>query len=359
MRDRWFRKGKKAKPDPAVARAAEANYALAERAQNWNEDIFAKYVVPMLEKSSVEADRAAKYDAEIADLALKQARTADERYRTVGLPAEDAYLKKLAEFSEPEYEAKQAAAATGDLTNAFAVEEDINDRRMLALGMDPTSPAARRAVQTMGLQQAAIRAGVQTRARDAAREAGIGAIAERYNVATGQGAKMLQFGGAARDTVGAGAETVQRGVGVAADSGAGVNKGFGIAGDAYGSNLNSATSIYNTRQQIKAQSSGGLASGLGKLAGLGLTAMMPASAGGGSVLGNLISRSDRRVKKHAKKIVTLAHDIGLWAFRYVWDADHAPMRYGFMADEVERVFPEAVGVDAQGFKTVDYSRVPV
>lgn len=261
MRDRWYRKGG-SKTDPAVGRAAEANYALAARAQDWNEDFYEKYVVPMITLAGDETRENIRINREISDLTMKQAREADERYRTVGLPSEDKYLAELGKFSEPEYAETQARGALGDVNAAFAGQQAAQRRQMQSLGIDPSSPAALMALTDMGIQQAAVRAGAATRARDAAKQAGLGALAEAANVSGGQGAKLLQFAGAAGGAAGAGTAAAQGGIGATSGGAANVNAGLGLANKAYGQNLESATELKKARM---AQPSG--LAGIGKLAG--------------------------------------------------------------------------------------------
>lgn len=77
--------------------------------------------------------------------------------------------------------------------------------------------------------------------------------------------------------------------------------------------------------------------GLGGLFGLGAAA---------------IKFSDRRLKKD---IIEAGERNGLpwYAFRYVWEEAISPLRYGYMADEVLEVAPEAVHT-VNGFHAVDY-----
>jgi hypothetical protein len=60
--------------------------------------------------------------------------------------------------------------------------------------------------------------------------------------------------------------------------------------------------------------------------------------------------SDRRLKKNIKRIGTHALGIGLYTWDYIWGQPFS----GVMADEVEKVMPEAVGTHPSGFKWVNY-----
>ena len=69
---------------------------------------------------------------------------------------------------------------------------------------------------------------------------------------------------------------------------------------------------------------------------------------GGMLAGGMFS--DRRLKKNIKRIGTHALGIGLYTWDYLWGQPFS----GVMADEVEKVMPEAVGVHPSGFKWVNY-----
>ena len=70
--------------------------------------------------------------------------------------------------------------------------------------------------------------------------------------------------------------------------------------------------------------------------------------------------SDRRLKQDIVRVGTHALGIGLYLYRYR-PALHARFgsgrRLGVMADEVEAVLPEAVVVQADGYRHVDYARL--
>lgn len=74
--------------------------------------------------------------------------------------------------------------------------------------------------------------------------------------------------------------------------------------------------------------------------------------------GGAMMFSDRRLKKNIMEW-TYRADIGLqtYFFNYVWEKDTDPWQYGLMADEVEKLYPEAVS-EEDGYKVVDYGRIP-
>jgi hypothetical protein len=75
--------------------------------------------------------------------------------------------------------------------------------------------------------------------------------------------------------------------------------------------------------------------------------------GGLFKLGAGFAFSDRRLKKD---IVPMGERNGLpwYVFRYIWEDAISPLSYGFMADEIAKVMPEAVREHGSGYLQVNY-----
>ena len=116
------------------------------------------------------------------------------------------------------------------------------------------------------------------------------------------------------------------------------------AGGMYGGVANGYGNIYGQQlagAQFNSQNS--LGAGLGQLAGMGLQAW------------GISKMSDRRLKTDIKRVGTTDGGLPIYTFKYVWDLGTTVM--GVMADEMEQVYPEAVGTTEDGYKFVDYSYV--
>lgn len=75
----------------------------------------------------------------------------------------------------------------------------------------------------------------------------------------------------------------------------------------------------------------------------------------GQMVGSLLSfLSDPRTKEDIKYIRSLPNGLGVYSFNYV--TGDGPF-IGVMADEVERIQPEALGPEINGFKTVNYDLI--
>jgi hypothetical protein len=74
---------------------------------------------------------------------------------------------------------------------------------------------------------------------------------------------------------------------------------------------------------------------------------------GGTALSALAMMCDRRLKTNIQRLGTGKHGLPTYTFNYIWGG---PQHLGHMADEVEKVAPQAV-FEVGGFKAVDYSRI--
>lgn len=103
------------------------------------------------------------------------------------------------------------------------------------------------------------------------------------------------------------------------------------------------------------QYAGGLG---GLLGGYQSQSQSPSALGIAAQLGSAaLMASERRVKRDITPIDSLPDGLNIYNFRYVWDADDAPLHTGVMVDEVETLRPWALGPIVDGIQTVDYSKL--
>lgn len=74
---------------------------------------------------------------------------------------------------------------------------------------------------------------------------------------------------------------------------------------------------------------------------------------GVATIGSAFLMSDRRLKQNIKRIGTHDSGIGIYSYVYIWGEPGI----GVMADELEKVNPDAVAVHSSGYKMVDYAKV--
>jgi hypothetical protein len=68
----------------------------------------------------------------------------------------------------------------------------------------------------------------------------------------------------------------------------------------------------------------------------------------------MLAFSDPRLKKSVMKLGELKNGLGVYKYRYL---DNTGPFIGVMADEVERIQPEALGPEIDGYKTVNYALI--
>lgn len=201
-------------------------------------------------------------------------------------------------------------------------------------------------LQSIGQQQYAQGLGTaQQQAANAQGEAGL-----RQNTATG-------LENVAQGVYGLGSNTANSlaGLGAGAQSAALQGSTAQLAAGQQEQSTNQAglTSLYNQFLQQQsypfqtAQFLANVAEGTGSLSGSTTSTTQPTG-----LFGNLLS--DRRAKEDIKKVGTAKNGLPIYSFRYKGDPQKVT-HIGFMADEVEKKHPEAVGL-AGGLKTVDYAR---
>ena len=74
------------------------------------------------------------------------------------------------------------------------------------------------------------------------------------------------------------------------------------------------------------------------------------------------NQSDMRVKENIARVGDHPAGFGLYLFDYkpeFQSADKRGRRFGVMAQEVERVVPEAVSIGSDGYRQVDYAKLGI
>jgi hypothetical protein len=194
------------------------------------------------------------------------------------------------------------------------------------------------------LGEAAMLAGAQNNARRAARAEGYALTDRATNALAGYPAMSMQASGQGANLAAGGLNVVNAGA-------SGMNSGFGSAATVAGQMGSNATSMWGAQASYKNQQDQIAASNdpfntiLGAAAGVGMN--------------YALKGSDRRLKTD---IVPVGRDertgLALYEFGYIGATDGKRYR-GVMADEVERVDPDAVVYDDLGFASVDYARLGI
>lgn len=330
-------------PDPpdfsavaaADAKSAELSFKLGQEQLAWAKEQSAKYDPYLMDylRGQTETSQQAR------DIATEERAFYLEQYR----PVEEKFVGQALNYNTPERAAQQSALAMADVSRSVDAQRQAALTSLGSYGIDPsqTKYGALDAGYRISKAAAEAAAGTQSRLNTEATQLALeteainigkgypGRTAEAYNVATQAGAAGLK----AADThyaTGAGAMGTP-------------TQYFGQGNVALGNQaqaLNYGGNLALQGAQLEANVGMAQSQGLGNLAGKLIGTALP------------FMLSDRWLKRNIISLGWIGR-LMLYQFNYVWDALDEPVRQGFMADEVQRVVPEAVA-DVLGHSVVDY-----
>lgn len=321
--------------DPNVGQAALKQARVAEEALAFAKDYYSDTVAPLVTSMTDASRMGQEQQKALFDLQFPQAQAQAEQYTKYGLPAQEEYYKMVQQYSEPEEYERQAQVAMGDTINAQQAQQAMMNRELASRGINPTSGMSIGMRNASSVLNAASGAAAANRARNAARALGMQLKSGAADFSSGRPASNItMFAGGAGNASQAGYGMAGQSIGYANQGSALPMQGYGQAGQIYGQQMGTYADLAKAQAQANAQSM----SGFGQMVG-----MLGSAA---------IYSSDRRLKKGITRIGTLANGLAVYTFEYIWGGGQ---QVGVMADEVERVLPEAVITGSDGYKLVNYA----
>lgn len=260
-------------------------------------------------------------------------------------PLERGLVADAERFDTEAYQEGLASQAAADAARAFSQTKAMRARDMASMGINPNSGRFQGMNRADGLALAARRADAMTDTRTQADQLGW--------------AKRLDAAGLGRNLPGA--STAAYGSATAAGNSAagnymapgaqhmqGLAQGASTVMQGQGQRLTGLSNIMNTQASVYNNYEDPWMTGLGIVGSVG------ASAAGAGAFNGLFS--DRRLKQDIVRVGT--YDNGLPMYEFAYKASPAKRFRGVMADDVERVMPEAV-VEVNGYKAVRYDKLDV
>lgn len=340
-------------PDPNIGLAQRELAEISrEYLASWKTEVWPTLKAES-EKQQARADEQFAIDK---DIQLRQKEIADIEYKRrqeLFFPIEERQISEAMAAGGAADQERQAALALGDIRAATARQQRDVAMQQQAFGIDPTSGRFQGMQRAAGIDTVAMEAAAANRARQAADQLGWAKRMDALALGSGQFGNQATATGlslsAGQQALASGQVPIQNAMAQGQSMGGaygGAMQGWGQVGSLGVQKYQADVSAYSAQQQAKAARDAAIGSTLGSLAGAGA----------------YYAKSDIRVKDNIKAVGTASNGLTIYEFEYKPEfkdhplAGHGRFR-GFMAQEVEQMFPEAVFTTNNGYKAVDYSKV--
>lgn len=329
-------------PDPAFGRAQEAASRTAQAAETraaendrfYKEVLLPRYLDQMDEQISLGREESGRQQM-MADYALGRAKKYD------GL--QDEWIQQVNAFDTEAERERRAGMALTDVKRGLADQRGQSMRSLARMGLNPNSGRFAQVFADQETSAALAQAGAATMAREAARREGMQMRAGAAGMGAGYLGQAGAFGMNSIGALGSGMGALQ---GMQGAQGANAGQwtamsgfGMGVLGDAANRGFQQQQLGFQANQANASAINGMLGSAMGMATSFGTAGIM---------------KSDRRLKKNIQRVATRADGLGVYSYDYVWGG---PRQVGVMADEVRKVYPNAVIRGADGYDMVDYSKL--
>lgn len=335
-------------PDPLIGQAAMKN---AELGEDWLRFAREQFNVGNVRQEELDALTESVIKQQMATQDETNAWAREDRARTkeVFQPLQDEFIKAAREYDTPEKQAQAAAEARADVVKSMGLQSQANSRQMARMGINPNSGRFQEQTRLDDLNTALASAGAQNAARTQVRDKALALKGDAINIGSGlpssaaaaYGLGMNAGNSATGNAVQANGNW-RANVGIVGQGMQGAMQGYTNQGNMLNSMYGNQVNAWAAKQQANATS----AAGLGQLIGTGI--------------GAYAALSDGRTKTIIKAAGELPNGIKLYLFEYKpefrekWgDGQYI----GVIAQEVEKVIPEAVTEGDDGYKVVDYRKV--
>lgn len=255
----------------------------------------------------------------------------------------DSELEAMRLYRESDLASREAAArdAAAAVQTGFNRANSGQRLELARMGVSPDSGRFASMANSNAAMEAAASAAAMTQARSAAKQLGWAKRMDAAALGRGlPGNQATSTGLALQGIQGAQGSAILPG-NIATQNQQVANQGAQTVGSLYGQSgqlglgqYNAQLGAWSAANQAAAAESSGFGSFMGQLGAAAVTKW-----------------SDRRLKTDIVKLGELPDNIGVYAFSYI---ENGNRDVGVMADEVEKVYPDAVS-EVRGYKMVDYS----
>ena len=268
---------------------------------------------------------------------MGQAKDYYDYMRSTYRPVERGLAAEAQRFDTDAYRNELASKAAADVGRAFTATQGAQQRAMAGMGVNPNSGRFASTQSQANLGLAAQRAAAMTGTRQQAQQMGYARKLDVAGLGRGlPGASTAAYGGATNAGNAAANSYMMPGNQFTQGFGSGAS----MIGQGLGQQIQGQSQILNTQGNLYGQSMQNQAEMTGALVGAGARGVM--------------MLSDARVKENIKQVGThFRTQLPIYEFNYT----HIPDKRfrGVMAQDVEKVFPDAVETMHDGIKVVNYA----
>ena len=262
-------------PDPQIGAAAMKN---AELGEDWLTFAREQFEVGNERQDDMDALTNKVIDQQLAtqDQQNKWALEDRTRYKDVFQPLQDQFVNEAKNYDSPEKQAEAAATAKADVMKAADQQQQINQRTMASMGLNPASGRFQGQARADSLNTALSSAGAQNAARQTVRDKALALKADAINIGSGLPAQSAAAAGlglnAGNSATGnsAQANANWRGnVGIMGQGYQGAMQGYANQGNMLNNLYGNQVQQWQAQQQANATSAAGLGSAIGTAVGSG------------------------------------------------------------------------------------------
>lgn len=262
-------------PDPQVGAAALKNAQLGEDWLNFAKEQFAAGNVRQDEMDEL-SNKVIEQQLSTQDRSNQWALEDRTRYKDVFQPLQDEFIETAKTYDSPERQAQMAAEAKADVLKSADTQQQINQRQMASMGINPASGRFAGITRATDLNTALASAGAQNNARTMVRDKAIALKADAINVGAGLPSQSaaasglgLTAGNSAVGNQGATNQNYYANRGVMTSGFGGAMQGYANQGNILNNLYGNQVNAWSAQQQANATSSAGVGQMVGSLAGAG------------------------------------------------------------------------------------------
>lgn len=261
-------------PDPAIGQAALKEAQLGEEWLNFSKEQFAISNDRQKEQDKL-ATEVTKNQLDAAKQAQGWATQDRERYQNTYVPLENEFIDKANNWDSAERQATLASEAKADVLTNASQQRGATQRQMAGMGVSPTSGRYAGVDRSQESATALAAAGAENNARNTVRNQAVDMKANAINMGKGMAVNPATSLGLGVNSGSAAYGTTAANNQQSAGNTAIVGQGIQGAMNGYNSQAGILNQQYQgqlSAWQANQQAAGGLFSGLGSLAGMGMVA---------------------------------------------------------------------------------------